>query len=109
MEELTSLSSKLNMDGESLSRGIMALQWEFRYRQKIENIGTKGSHFLARETQLDPDFEQFFDKFNIVAGEVLDIGTGRGEQAIFMAQKGFRVTATDISVSAISKAKEQGG
>jgi len=32
---------------------------------------------------------------------ILDIGTGVGEQAIFLAKKGFEVTATDVSGTAL--------
>ncbi|MBI4744509.1 MAG: class I SAM-dependent methyltransferase [Actinobacteria bacterium] len=38
---------------------------------------------------------------------ILDLGTGPGTQAIALAKMGFRVTATDISATAISKAKEK--
>ncbi|WP_316506994.1 class I SAM-dependent methyltransferase [Nitrosopumilus sp.] len=39
-------------------------------------------------------------------GEFLDLGTGPGTQAIEIAEIGFKVTGSDISESAIKKAKE---
>lgn len=52
------------------------------------------------------------EKFESVAlrGEALDIGAGRGDNAIFLAQKGFSVTAIEIKKEAAeiieSRAKE---
>lgn len=55
---------------------------------------------------LDHDFEQAIIDLRIQSSSVLDLGTGPGTQAIAMAKKGFSVTATDISHTAIEKAKE---
>jgi cyclopropane fatty-acyl-phospholipid synthase-like methyltransferase len=61
---------------------------------------------------LDPDLEQALAKLNLQTGTALDLGTGPGTQAIALAQRGFQVTATDISDSAVSqvlsKAQEKG-
>ena len=56
---------------------------------------------------LDHDLEDVLKKLNITEGEVLDIGTGPGTQAIELAGRGFNVTATDISDIAIQKARER--
>lgn len=58
-------------------------------------------------TNLDHDLEDVIKELNIAEGAVLDIGTGPGTQAIELAGRGFMVTATDISDSAIQKAKER--
>lgn len=55
---------------------------------------------------LDHDFEKALAKQDIKNGRVLDIGSGPGTQALAMVQKGFDVTATDISFSAIKKARD---
>ncbi|UCG79439.1 MAG: class I SAM-dependent methyltransferase [Nitrospirota bacterium] len=54
---------------------------------------------------LDPDLENALDKFGISSGKALDIGTGPGTQAIALAERGFKVTGTDLSGTAIRKAR----
>lgn len=53
---------------------------------------------------LDPDIEKTLTLLNFTTGSVLDIGTGPGTQAIILAERGFQVTATDLSETAITKA-----
>ncbi|MFB2838197.1 class I SAM-dependent methyltransferase [Floridanema evergladense] len=57
---------------------------------------------------LDPDIEKSLTKLNFTTGSVLDIGTGPGTQAIILAERGFQVTATDLSETAIQKAAAKG-
>ncbi|MFQ5709129.1 MAG: class I SAM-dependent methyltransferase [bacterium] len=54
---------------------------------------------------LDPDIAQALQQWQIKTGEVLDLGTGPGTQAIALAKLGFQVTATDVSETAIEKAR----
>ena len=62
--------------------------------------------------ELDPDLDEALTKLNLRQGTVLDLGTGPGTQAMALAERGFQVTATDISEAAIAKAidkaKERG-
>lgn len=55
---------------------------------------------------LDEDLEKEINKLKIKSGTFLDIGTGPGTQAVEIAKNGFDVTATDISETAINKAKK---
>lgn len=48
-------------------------------------------------TQLDHDVARTLAEFKWTTGSLLDWGTGPGTQAIALAQRGFKVTATDIS------------
>lgn len=56
-------------------------------------------------SKLDSDFDQALKKLKLKSGKVLDLGTGPGTQAALLAKRGFQVTGTDISKSAIRKAK----
>lgn len=56
---------------------------------------------------LDPDLAQALTKLHLQTGDVLDLGTGPGTQAIALAERGFTVTATDISDTAVSKALDK--
>jgi 2-polyprenyl-3-methyl-5-hydroxy-6-metoxy-1,4-benzoquinol methylase len=53
---------------------------------------------------LDPDVEAAFARHKIPSGWVLDLGTGPGTQAIALAERGFVVTATDVSSAAVAYA-----
>jgi cyclopropane fatty-acyl-phospholipid synthase-like methyltransferase len=80
--------------------------WEELYRkEKVETMP-----WFHRE--LDPDLEEALKTLKLSSGTVLDLGTGPGTQAMALAQRGFRVTATDISEAAVlqagSRAEEQG-
>lgn len=55
---------------------------------------------------LDPDLKQELQERNIGSGTFLDLCTGPGTQAIALSEKGFTVTGTDISESAVEKAKK---
>jgi len=61
---------------------------------------------------LDPDLAQALTRLNLYSGTVLDLGTGPGTQAIALAKRGFQVTATDLSNTAVkqaaNKAKAEG-
>jgi ubiquinone/menaquinone biosynthesis C-methylase UbiE len=53
---------------------------------------------------LDPDLELELDKMKIRKGSFLDLGTGPGTQAIKLFERGFDVTASDLSSTSIHKA-----
>jgi SAM-dependent methyltransferase len=71
--------------------------WDAYYKQnKVEIMP-----WYEKSLDLDMVEEiQFLEK-----GEFLDIGTGPGTQAVELAKKEFRVTGSDVSASAIEKAK----
>ena len=58
------------------------------------------------EANLDHDVENEIKSNSLNSGNFLDLGTGPGTQAIQLSTYGFDVTGTDISNSAIEKAKE---
>lgn len=57
------------------------------------------------EKNLDHDLENEIKSNNYHEGNFLDLGTGPGTQALQLSKYGFKVTGSDISQSAIEKAK----
>src|SRR5690242_10674561 len=57
--------------------------------------------------ELDDDLRQALDQLGLRGGSALDLGTGPGTQAMQLAQRGFDVTAADISEAAIQLAREK--
>lgn len=54
---------------------------------------------------LDADVDRALNARGLHLGRILDLGTGPATQAMNLAKRGFDVVATDISPSAIRKAK----
>ena len=59
--------------------------------------------------RIDDDFASLLEKHAKGLRTVLDLGTGPGTAAIYLARAGFLVTATDISPTAIEIAKSRAG
>jgi len=77
--------------------------WEELYqRQEIESMPWFNP-------ELDEDLKNALDELGLRGGSALDLGTGPGAQAIHLARRGFAVTATDISESAIHLARDFAG
>lgn len=55
---------------------------------------------------LDPDFAAFLNDRGINSGRALDLGTCSGTQAIELAKRGLDVVGSDISETALMKARE---
>ncbi len=76
-------------------------KWEQRYQdQAVETMPWFYPH-------LDPDLAGALTRLNLTIGRVLDLGTGPGTQAIALAQRGFDVTAVDLSPSAVAQAERR--
>lgn len=54
---------------------------------------------------LDPDLERALAARGLRAGRVLDLGTGPATQALALAERGFDVTATDVSAHAVEQGR----
>lgn len=67
--------------------------WDAKYNRPNFIFGKRPADFLAENYHYLP-FE----------GTVLDMGMGEGRNAVFLAQKGFKVTGVDISSVAVKKA-----
>jgi len=55
--------------------------------------------------ELDPDFEAALSRRRLGGKRILDLGTGPATHAIALASRGYDIVATDISPSAIKRAK----
>lgn len=68
------------------------IQWDERFKKKGFALGKEPNVFLKKNIHL-------FSK-----GKALDIASGEGKNAVFLAQKGFEVDALDISMEGLKKA-----
>ena len=72
-----------------------AEKWNERWADKSSGNGWRVDSWLERHLAL------------VAPGTVLDIACGRGRNAIFLAERGFRVTALDYSSVALRQLKEE--
>jgi SAM-dependent methyltransferase len=68
--------------------------WDARYRQSERIWSSRPNSVLVRETG------------GLTPGRALDLGCGEGADAVWLAGRGWRVTATDISAVALERAAE---
>ncbi len=53
------------------------------------------------------ELQRVLDEFQLPAGRVLELGCGTGTNAIYLATRGFEVTAVDISEEAVGRARQK--
>jgi len=69
-------------------------RWDKRFGKKEFALGKEPNPFLKRHIHLLPK------------GKALDMATGEGRNAVFLAQHGFEVDAVDISEKGLKKARK---
>ena len=69
-------------------------RWDERFKKKEFALGKEPNPFLKKHTHLLPK------------GKALDMATGEGRNAVFLAQHGFEVDAVDISEKGLKKAQK---
>ena len=70
------------------------MDWDKRYSTEDYLFGTKPAQALVK-----------LEKHLVPKGETLAIADGEGRNSVYLASKGFKVTATDYSKVAVKKAK----
>ncbi len=73
-------------------------KWERRYQQANEEpfYGRDPSPFLVRSLPLLPP-----------RGRCLDVAGGEGRNALFLAERGWRVTMVDVAVAGVARARRR--
>jgi len=69
-------------------------RWDKRFGRKEFALGKEPNPFLKKHIRLLPK------------GKALDMATGEGRNAVFLAQHGFEVNAVDISERGLKKVKK---
>jgi tellurite methyltransferase len=69
-------------------------RWDKRFGRREFALGKEPNPLLKRHIHLLPK------------GRALDVATGEGRNAVFLAQKGFEVDAVDISEKGLKKARK---
>ncbi|WP_280239723.1 class I SAM-dependent methyltransferase [Nocardia abscessus] len=69
--------------------------WETFYRERERIWSGLPNFLLVREIE------------SVAAGSALDLGCAEGADAIWLAQRGWRVTAVDVSETALARARAQ--
>src|SRR5512133_1830501 len=74
-----------------------AAEWDARYREPDGAMwsGRPNGRLVAEVADLTP-------------GRALDVGCGEGADAIWLAQRGWRVMAIDVAVNALDRARAAG-
>jgi tellurite methyltransferase len=78
------------MDREKEARGDLIRRLDSHYRREDHVFGIEPSAGIKEALPF------------LVSGKVLDLGSGDGRNALFLAHQGFDVTAVDIAPTAIS-------
>jgi len=92
--KLTLRKSDANVERKGIKMRSDQKRWDARFKGKKFAFGKEANPFLKRHISLLPK------------GKALDIATGEGRNAIFLAQHGFDVDAVDISKMGLRKARK---
>ena len=84
-----------NKDEERFGAAAQAAEWDARYSERDGAMwsGRPNGRLVAEVADLTP-------------GRALDIGCGEGADAIWLARRGWTVTAIDVSDLAVGRARE---
>lgn len=68
--------------------------WDARFGSEVYTYGTRPNTFIAAEAHRFPD-----------GADLLDLGCGEGRNAVWLAEKGFHVTAIDYAEAGLEKTR----
>ena len=78
-------------------------KWEHKNHAMYEKYAQNKWPWFS--DQLDPDIDEYLRANGAVDLDILDLGTCSGSQGIELARRGHRVVGTDISETALERAK----
>lgn len=80
--------------------------WKDVYKGKIKFVSQKDTSVIPWDiNSVDPNLPKILDRFDLRSGNLLELGCGTGFDARYLHDRGFKVTALDISEDAIELAK----
>lgn len=81
--------------------------WKDVHKNKIKFLSKTDTTILPWDIKtFDKNLKDVLDLFDLHTGKVLELGCGTGYDSKFLCERGFNVTAIDISDDAIKIAKE---
>ncbi len=81
--------------------------WKDVYKNKIRFLTKKDSKVIPLEIkEVDFNLVKLLDRLNCNTGKLLELGCGKGYDANYLCNRGFTVTAIDISEDVIEMAKQ---
>ena len=81
--------------GPPVDSSAQAAEWDARYSE------AEGARWSGR-----PNGRLVAEAAGLVPGRVLDVGCGEGADAIWLAERGWTVTAVDVSEVALTRARD---
>lgn len=80
--------------------------WKNVYRGRVKFASRNNSDVIPWEIKtVDPNLKQFLDSIDLTTGELLELGCGSGYDSVYLADRGFDVTAIDVSEDVIELSK----
>lgn len=103
----TTLATMTGPTSDSGFSGLQRMDFDALYRGESPGAGIPPMPSPPWDTKAPKDSVIAWHDRGWVHGDVLDIGSGLGDNAIYLATKGFRVTGLDLSPTALITAERR--